>query len=51
MSVAGLPVTEENIAALTDPHVGVGHKALALLRVLGRQGRADLKQWGPSFPS
>ena len=50
MSVAGVPVTAENVAALTDSHVGVGHKVHAVLRLLGHQGRADLKQWGPSFP-
>ena len=51
MSVAGVPVTEENLAAMADPHVGLGHKGLALLRLLGKQGRADLKQWGPSLSS
>ena len=35
MSIAGLAVDDENLAAMSDPHVGVGHKAL--------------KQWGPSL--
>ena len=49
MALAGIPATEENLAILEDAHVGIGGKAHALIRLLGRQGRADLKKWGPSL--